>query len=458
MNLPRAAIYVRISKDRDDQISTEIQRERCEAYAANRSWPVTAVYADLGRSAYKRTATRPQLDELLADVDSGAVGALVVYRLDRLARSVADFANIWARLERAGCEFVSVSENFDTSTAIGRAMLQVAVTFAELESGIRSERISDWHRARIAAGKPHSGRAPFGYGPGWELVPEQAARLHEAADRILHGDALAAIARDWNRQGVPAPAGYRAHAGGAWTSATIKRALLSPTAAGLRRFDGALVEGNWEPILDRATWDHLAVVLNDPERRAHSKGVDRQHLLSGFLRCGRCGCEMYGASRKRGAVLRYACRRRAGRPEACQSVSIDAASTDVYVVDLVKAALAGLPLPDRAEAGARVDPTAGIQADLDDLARMFGAGEITRGEWVAASEGLRARLRAEADQGDAPAPPTHLDLSNFDALTIGDRHRVVRWLFDSITVAPHDRSQPRNLSAPAHRVAVSWRV
>lgn len=457
MHLPQVAIYVRISKDRDDQISTEIQRERCAAYAANRGWAVGEVYEDLGRSAFKRSVTRPRLDELLADIDAGTVGALLVYRLDRLARSVADFANMWARLERAGCEFVSVSENFDTSTAIGRAMLQVAVTFAELESGIRSERISDWHRARTAAGKPHSGRAPFGYSTDWQVVPEQAARLREAAQRVLDGDALGAIVRDWNDQGVPAPAGYRAHLGGAWTSATIKRALLSPTVSGLRRLDGALVDGNWEPVLDRQLWERVGTVLTDPARRAHSKGVDRQHLLSGFMRCGRCGCEMYGSSRKTGGRIRYTCRRRAGRPEACQAVSIDAESTDAFIIERVRAALDGLPLPTRAEASERTDPTAAIQADLDDLARMFGAGEITRGEWAAASDGLRRRLREVSETSPAPVP-THLDLGRFDSLSINDQHKVVRWLFTSITVAPHDRSQPRNLAAPQHRIAVEWRV
>lgn len=466
MPRPLTAIYVRISKDRDDQMSTEIQEQRCREYAHGRGWSVARVYADVGRSAFKRNVNRPQLDELLSDADTGTIGAIIVYRLDRLARSVADFATMWRRLEAAGCEFVSVSEQFDTSTAMGRAMVQIALVFAELESGIRSERITDWHRARTAAGKPHSGPSPYGYTREWAVDDTEAAHLRRAAQLVLMGDPLLSIVRDLNTAEVPPPGKPRSGGRHEWSAATLKRSLLRPAIAGLREIDGALVAGGWDPILGRAEWEQVGRALTDPARKVNHRGTDRRHLLSGFITCGNCGAELYASARHRDGRVRYACRKRAGRVDACQAVSIDGPSTDTYVVGLATAALDGVtvPAPSLTDAGppwrAAVLESVGLQAELDELARLLGEGEIDRSEWLAAAEPLRRRKhQAEEREQQAPQPPpSDLDLSAFARLSASDQHRVLRWLFASIVVAPHDRSRPRNLAAAEHRVSVTWRV
>src|SRR5262245_42209410 len=124
----RAGIYVRISKDRANEVSTDVQAEACTNYAAAKGWTVIDTYTDRGRSAFNGER-RPQLERLMADVEAGAITTVIVYRLDRITRSVSDFAGkggIQKRLEAAGASFVSVSDSFDTSTAMGRAMLTLA--------------------------------------------------------------------------------------------------------------------------------------------------------------------------------------------------------------------------------------------------------------------------------------------------------------------------------------------
>jgi site-specific DNA recombinase len=108
-----------------------VQEKACAAYCAQRGWQVIEVYVDERSSAYRPGVRRRNFERLMGDVEAGVIDTVVVYRLDRLTRSASDFyENIWNRLNTHGAEFVSVNEGFDTTTAMGRAMLTVAVAFA----------------------------------------------------------------------------------------------------------------------------------------------------------------------------------------------------------------------------------------------------------------------------------------------------------------------------------------
>ena len=135
----RVGIYIRISKDRANEISTDVQEKMCRGYAADHGWQIVDTYTDRGRSAFKANVRRPEHDRALDDLDVGVIDTLLIYRLDRLSRSAADFGVVWRRIDKAGGEFVSVCDGFDTTTAMGKAMVQIAMTFAELESGIKIE-------------------------------------------------------------------------------------------------------------------------------------------------------------------------------------------------------------------------------------------------------------------------------------------------------------------------------
>ena len=164
----RCAIYTRKSSDEGlDQgfNSLDAQREACAAYIksqASEGWmPLPALYDDGGFSG--GSIERPALKRLLADVDAGLVDVIVVYKIDRLTRSLADFARIVERIDARGASFVSVTQAFTTTTSMGRLTLNVLLSFAQFEREVTGERIRDKIAASKAKGMWMGGTLPLGY-------------------------------------------------------------------------------------------------------------------------------------------------------------------------------------------------------------------------------------------------------------------------------------------------------
>ena len=131
-------------------------------------------------------------------------------------------------------------------------------------------------------------------GSGLEVIPQEAERIREAADRILAGESLYAVIGDWTSRGVPTVRGA------AWSTTALKTILLSPRIAGLRIHRGEIMgPAEWEPILDQATWRRVGAILTDPARqRTRAK---RSYFLSGLLHCASCGHQLVATPRRRKA-------------------------------------------------------------------------------------------------------------------------------------------------------------
>src|SRR6476659_8222670 len=187
MQIRRCAIYTRKSSEEgleQDFNSLHAQRESCEAYINSQkhegwvAWP--AIYDDGGYSG--GSMDRPALKQLLADIKSGAVDVVVVYKVDRLTRSLADFAKIVEIFDAAGVSFVSVTQQFNTTTSMGRLTLNVLLSFAQFEREVTGERIRDKIAASKQKGMWMGGFVPLGY---------------EAKDRTL-------IINEWEAEAVRA--------------------------------------------------------------------------------------------------------------------------------------------------------------------------------------------------------------------------------------------------------------
>lgn len=152
------AVYVRQSVDRIDSISTESQVEFCKKEVDGQNFKV---YADKGYSG--KNIDRPAFRELLRDIKSGNINRVIVYRLDRISRSVLDFANLIEVFQKNRVEFVSTMEKFDTSTPIGKAMLMIIMIFAQLERETIQQRVIDAYSSRSKRGFYMGGRIPFGF-------------------------------------------------------------------------------------------------------------------------------------------------------------------------------------------------------------------------------------------------------------------------------------------------------
>lgn len=152
------AIYTRQSVDRIDSISVESQAEFCKKEVIDGQYKV---YSDKGYSG--KNIDRPAFQELLNDIESGRVRRVIVYRLDRISRSVLDFANVIDIFQKHRVDFVSTMEKFDTGTPIGKAMLMIVMIFAQLERETIQQRVADAYISRSKRGFYMGGRIPFGF-------------------------------------------------------------------------------------------------------------------------------------------------------------------------------------------------------------------------------------------------------------------------------------------------------
>lgn len=171
-------IYVRKSTDRglDQQFnSLDNQEQACRAYIASQAfqgWQFAKTYSDAAISG--GTMARPALQELLTDIRAGRIGCVLVYKIDRLSRSIYDFKTMMKEFEKHNCDLVSITQSFDTSSAMGKLTLNMLLSFAEFEREVASERVRDKMRATKAKGMWIGGVPPLGYDIEFgKLVPNQ---------------------------------------------------------------------------------------------------------------------------------------------------------------------------------------------------------------------------------------------------------------------------------------------
>ena len=151
------AVYARQSVDKKDSLSIDAQIDLCKKFAGDDA----RVYSDKGFSG--KNIKRPAFTELLEDVKAGKIQKIFVYRLDRFSRSIADFSRLWELLQNYKVEFNSVTEQFDTSSPMGRAMLNIVLVFAQLERETTAERVKDNYVHRFKLGAWMGGPAPYGF-------------------------------------------------------------------------------------------------------------------------------------------------------------------------------------------------------------------------------------------------------------------------------------------------------
>jgi DNA invertase Pin-like site-specific DNA recombinase len=223
-----AIAYVRVSSEEqaDSGLGLEAQRQRIAAYCQMKDLHLSEVFEDPGISGGKPLASRPAGSKLLAAAKRDK--SVVVAKLDRLFRSVADAANVIADFNKRGIELVAIAEGFDTTNPYGRAMAQMASVFAELERAMIRERTRAAMNVKRSRGERISGHAPFGwdFGSGRLLVENACEQKIIARIRRLHAEGLShrGIARRLDGEGILPKRGRR------WVHTTVK-SILSRSGA-----------------------------------------------------------------------------------------------------------------------------------------------------------------------------------------------------------------------------------
>jgi site-specific DNA recombinase len=302
----RVGVYVRRSTDDEHQpYSIEAQDARLTAYIGSQpGWRQAARFAD---DASGSSTHRPGLQRALAAARAGVIDVLLVYRVDRLTRSLRDLVILLDDLNHAGVVFRSAPEPFDTATAMGRVLAQMLGMFAQFERDTIIDRVIAGMERKAAAGKWKGGRRPFGYrvDPATSvLVPD----VGEAAVVRLIFDAYTR-----NRLGGKAVAGvlnergHRTTTGGPWSAHQVLRVLASRIYLGELTFRGITAPSCHPPIVSEATFTQaqriLAARSEDYSKRA-ANGSD--YLLTGLMRCPSCGKAMIGTrAHGRSRVYRY---------------------------------------------------------------------------------------------------------------------------------------------------------
>lgn len=293
------AVYTRTSSDEglgQAFNSLDAQRSACEAFIlsqAGEGWQIyPPVYSDGGFSGV--TMARPGLQRLLADVAAGRIDVVVVYKVDRLTRSLVDFARIIDRFDQAKTSFVSVTQAFNTTTSMGKLTLNVLLSFAQFERDITAERIRDKIAASKARGLWMGGKPPLGYRPSitqsrtLDIVPHEADLVRRIFLLARRERSITAVQRVLNREGVRSKlwvtSDGRALGGCAWSRGALQHVLQNRIYLGEIAYRGQIFDGRHEAILDHDEFEDVQEILSQRRnlRRSRTKRADLL-LLTGMI-------------------------------------------------------------------------------------------------------------------------------------------------------------------------------
>ncbi|WP_315762611.1 recombinase family protein [Sphingomonas sp. Y38-1Y] len=290
----RCAIYTRKSSDEgleQDFNSLDAQREACSAYIrsqASQGWIELAErYDDGGFSG--GTLERPGLKRLLADVAAGHIDVILVYKVDRLSRSLFDFAKIVEAFEKSGASFASITQALNTTNSMGRLTLNMLLSFAQFEREITAERIRDKLAASKAKGMWMGGVSPLGYRPDGRslaIIDEHAAIVRHVFERYLALGSVRRLEAEMKADGIVAPervTGSGKRLGGTlFTRGMLYLMLRRVVYTGRISHRGKVYPGNHLAIVDDETFDRVQALLAD-----HRQGRPRTRKASPNLLAGK---------------------------------------------------------------------------------------------------------------------------------------------------------------------------
>lgn len=318
----RCAIYTRKSTDEgleQEFNSLDAQYEACAAYIKSQkheNWrQVGKRYDDGGISG--GTMERPGLQALLADIDAGRVDRIVVYKIDRLTRSLADFAKIVERLDTANASFVSVTQSFNTATSMGRLTLNMLLSFAQFEREVTAERIRDKIAASKAKGLWMGGAAPMGYDPhpdktvrGLVVNPEEAQRVQILFALYEQLGNLRAVRDEAEKKGIRSKrrtykSGNRL-GGAIMTRGQVHHILTNPIYIGKIRHKTLIYDGQHEAIVNPELWQRVQEKLQEASTRHRGGGQSASNApLKGKL-FDETGDHLTPThTKKNGQIIRY---------------------------------------------------------------------------------------------------------------------------------------------------------
>lgn len=471
----RCAIYTRKSTEEglsQEFNSLDAQRESAVAYIAsqkNEGWScVPDRYDDGGFTG--GNMDRPALKRLMDDIEAGKVDCVVVYKVDRLSRSLMDFARLMALFDRKGVSFVSVTQQFNTTHSMGRLTLNILLSFAQFEREIISERTRDKIASARRKGKYQHGKPILGYDfvpapapfTGRRLVVNkvEADRVRRIFKLYLEAGSILRVAdecnsRGWTTKSWTTTAG-RTVGNREFDKTIISRLLRNPLYVGKVPHNGAVYDGEHEAIIEEALFRRVQAQLKlAGERGGASVKNSTGALLGGLVRCKGCGCAMSpsSASKKKPDGTRtryryYVCANAVKRGRRhCAAPSLPGPALEAFVLDQVKAMLADSPqmtvVVDRAidllreAASARLAEQTRLRGVLDGLSSEEPTAatrreiEQVRRKLAAVSAQVAADVERLIDEDEVAGAVEAFD-GVWDAMTQAERAEFLHVVIASV--------------------------
>jgi site-specific DNA recombinase len=381
----RCAVYTRKSSEEgleQEFNSLHAQREAGLAYIASQKsegWiALPDRYDDGGISG--GTLERPALQRLLRDIEAGMVDVVVVYKIDRLSRSLTDFAKLVDVFQRHNVTFVSVTQQFNTTTSMGRLTLNILLSFAQFERELAGERIRDKFLQSRKRGLWMGGWPPLGYevqDRRLVVAEREAALVRRIFDRFAKTGSALTIARELNAAGEVTK--RRACADGArggkpWTKGAVYKVLANRVYLGEAVHKGVAYPGEHAAMVDQRAWDKAHAVMAEPaHRRGASTRAQVPALLKGLIHGPNGRAMSPSHTRRRGRIYRYYVTREAIADgyDSCTVTSVPAADIDGAVLDHVQKLLAGPELVARTWAAAKREDDAITEREVTVLLAEF---------------------------------------------------------------------------------------
>ena len=403
--------YARVSTEHQlENYSIEEQTGRLRAFCAARGWTLGELYVDGGYSG--GTTRRPALQRMLEAVRRGGVDAVVVYKLDRLSRSQKDTLTlIEDELLAHGADFVSISENFDTSTPFGRAMIGILSVFAQLEKDQITERFTMGRIGRSRAGYYHGGSRPptgYDYRDGLLQVNEyEAIQVREAFALLLAGRSVNAVSRELSAR-------YTTK----WTPAKVLSVLNNTVYTGKVHFRGQDYDGIHQPLVDADDFQAAARLLRGrgtAQTAPLKSPVRAGYFLSGLVWCARCGARYSAVHGCYRCYSRSKCSPTFVRDPDCRNHSWPIGELDRLVEEQLAAlltpeVLAGVLSPQSGPPAAEAAPQAlqkqiaGLDGQTARLIQLYQVEALPLEEVERRAGALRAERERLQARLDAPPP------------------------------------------------------
>jgi site-specific DNA recombinase len=478
----RCAVYTRKSTEEGLQQefnSLDAQREAAEAFIASQKhegWELVTDHFDDGGYT-GGNMDRPALKRLIAAIEARQVDCVVVYKVDRLSRSLLDFARMMGLFDRYGVTFVSVTQQFNTTSSLGRLTLNILLSFAQFEREIIAERTRDKMSAARKKGKWVGGHPVLGYDidpRGGRLVvnPDEADRVRAIYDLYLKYEGLVPVlqeldVRGWHTKRWTTESG-NIRGGKKFTKASLHGLLKNVIYTGMVNHKGGLYPGEHEAILEKATWDRVQTTLHR-NGRGNGGGTKNKYgaLLRGILSCGSCGAVMVHTYTMRRAkrYRYYVCYNSQQRGwDHCETKSVSAQGIETAVLDSIRRlgsepGLAAAVIEHTTEQAERrrkeletertcssrllqriqrdlakavADPKLASAERAGLLVRLQDELEATERRLTDIADQLAALDQASVDISDVRSAPEQFD-PVWDSLTIREQERLIRLLVAKVT-------------------------